>query len=158
MEQEKKSSLSWLFWLLLIIVVASITGTVVYNNEQSIREFMNPVEENSYQDTLVEDTVYGENASIQDILEFREHIKECNRIDSVYLHMPEVVLIDILTNYGTDISTADIVYIYESNPNTYNAVQSGARAEQYRQHIKIDSIRNYPPDTIPKKLNADNGN
>lgn len=156
MEQEKKSNFSWLFWLLLIIVVAGVTGLVVYNHEQTIREFMNP--EETHQNILVEDTVYEESTSIQDILEFREHIKECNRVDSVYLHMPEVVLIDILTNHGTSISPTDIVYIYENNPNIYNAVQSGACAEQCRQRMKLDSIRNYEPDTIPRKLSADNGN
>ena len=77
--------------------------------------------------------------SIAEILQWRENTKELQRIDSVYLNMPDVILIDILLQHGTSLSYADIVYIYESNPETYNLIQSGARAQRYKDSIATTS-------------------
>lgn len=73
--------------------------------------------------------------TIQEILDGREHIKECQRIDSVFLTMPDVILIDILLQHGTSLSNSDIVTIYESNRERYNNVMSGARVQQYKDSL-----------------------
>lgn len=149
-EQQKKSH-NWIWWLIAIIAACTITGFLVHNNESKIDKFFSCVnnKELQEQETMHNDSVYAEDIeyTISDILEFRRHIRECNRIDSVYMNMPEVVLIDILMNYGTEMDPAEIVYIYESNPDTYNAVQSGARAQKYKEQFE--------PDSIPKKSDSD---
>ena len=43
-------------------------------------------------------------ASIQDVLRFREHVRELNKADSIFMTIPDVILIDILYNYGTELS------------------------------------------------------
>lgn len=151
--EEQKSSFSWVWWLVFLILACVITGFVVHKKGPEISKFINQKENDvKLQECIVdEDTTYTA-TSIQDVLEFREHIRECNRIDSIFLTMPDVVLIDILVNHGTELSNADIVYIYENNPDTYNAVQSGARAQKYKEQLNYKQIK---PDTIPKKAIMD---
>lgn len=66
-----------------------------------------------------------ENWSIEDHLIFRQEVKEANRVDSMYLTIPDEALIAILTNHGTDLSNHEIVYIYESNKLTYDNINLG---------------------------------
>ena len=147
---EEKSSKNWLLWLIITILACAVTGLVVYNNIDSIDRMMSgPSSESQIISELAEDTI-PETYSIAEILQWREHTKELQRIDNVYLNMPEVILIDILLQHGTSLSSADIVYIYESNPETYNLVQSGARAQQY-----LDSIKVNEPDELPQKAKPD---
>ena len=74
----------------------------------------------------------------------REQMREDRRVDSVFLAMPKVVLIDILMQHGTSLSIKDMVYIYESNTSTYNTVLSGARAQKYLD----DSIQTHVISTV----------
>lgn len=146
-DNEKKSSFSWVWWLILLILACILTGFIVHNNGPKIDSFFgfeNPEDTQKY--VVQEDTAIHV-TTIQEVLNFREHIRECKRIDSIFLTIPDVVLIDILANHGTHLSNTDIVYIYESNPDTYNAVQSGARSQKYKEQlehkqIKLDTILN----------------
>ena len=74
----------------------------------------------------------------------REQMREDRRVDSVFLAMPKVVLIDILMQHGTSLSIKDMIYIYESNTSTYNTVLSGAKAQKYLD----DSIKTNPLPTV----------
>ena len=74
----------------------------------------------------------------------REQMREDRRIDSVFLAMPKVVLIDILMQHGTSLSIKDMIYIYESNTSTYNMILSGARAQKYLD----DSIQTHVISTV----------
>lgn len=137
---EKKNN--WIWWLIALVFACTATGIVVHKYGEKVDKLFHhePVEEEML---CSEDTVYEEIPTIEDVLELRKDIREYQRIDSVFLAMPEVVLIDILMNHGTELSTQEIVSIYESNPETYNAVMSGARSQKFKEQIE--------PDTIPKK-------
>ena len=136
--EEKKNPFSWLIWFILTILVCIVTGLVVYNNTDKIDQIMS---ENSTESQIIDELSSEKEEvkkySIAEILQWREHTKELQRVDSVYLNMPDVILIDILLQHGTSLSYADIVYIYESNPETYNLIQSGARAQRYKDSISI---------------------
>lgn len=72
-----------------------------------------------------------ENWSIEDYLLFRQEVKETNRVDSIFLTMPNEALIAILTNHGTDLSNHEIVYIYESNKLAYDHINLGKEMSNY---------------------------
>lgn len=52
------------------------------------------------------------NPSINDILQMREELKYAVWVDSVYLTIPDSILIDILVNEGTQASVVSIVQKY----------------------------------------------
>lgn len=90
----------------------------------------------------------------EDVLQFREQIRECMRVDSVYMSMPDIVLLAILMNYGTDLSTTEIVTIYESNKDIYDTYLKEDRVKAYIKHITqtqhTDTIYNKPDTTYNK--------
>ena len=149
---------------ILVIIVALIAGTVAYFNVETIDKLTGyrPVRElNSQVDStaleiqheLVEQT---ENPTIVEYLQFREDIREQRRIENVFLDMPTVVIIDILTQHGTGLSVKDIVQIYESYPETYNTIQSGARAQRYMDSIDNKKAENIPIDSVIDSWNLPN--
>lgn len=121
----------------LCIVMIAIAAALVYMNWDKVKDVFGKDKTEYVQEiSTIEDSV----VTIQDILDEREALREERRIDSVFLTMHDVVLIDILMQHGTDLSIKDIVYIYESNNTIYNKVMSGARAQQYRDSLARDSI------------------
>lgn len=138
-------------WVVLItLALIGIMGAIIYAERENIANFLNGVNQEEVQEdhqVIIEEPV----TTIQDILDMREQMREDRRIDSVFLAMPKVVLIDILMQHGTSLSIKDIIYIYESNTSTYNTVLSGARAQKYlddsiQTHVILtvvnDSIQN----------------
>ena len=156
LEQRKPGMNGWAV-AILVIIIALIAGTVAYFNVETIDKItgFRPVEEQktdsaalSIQHELIEQ---AENPSIVDYLQFREDLREQKRVESVFMQMPTVVIIDILREHGTALSAEDIVGIYENYPEIYNIVQSGARSQQY-----MDSITNVNmPDELPKQAPID---
>lgn len=132
-------------WVVLLITLALIgmMGAIIYAKRENIANFLNGVNQEEVQEdpqVIIEEPV----TTIQDILDMREQMREDRRVDSVFLAMPKVVLIDILMQYGTSLSIKDIIYIYESNTSTYNTVLSGARAQKYLD----DSIQTHVISTV----------
>lgn len=118
---------------LIIVIAAAITiGTLVWRNSNTTDKDES-VE--IIQNEIVSDTV--ENHSIEDYLQFRNGMKQQQEAEQIFLNMPDVVLIDILLQHGTELSPYDIGEIYMNYPDTYNEVQSGARSQRY-----LDSINN----------------
>lgn len=151
MENEmnrRTKPLSIIVWIVATVCLLMGIAAVVYEEHDTIENYLHGENQEVVQDTLqMEEPVY----TIQDYVEIRNQMKEDRRIDSVFLAIPDVVLIDILSQHGTDLSITDIVYIYESNSTVYNNVMSGARAQKYLE----DSIQKIPKDTaktdiIPK--------
>ena len=131
-------------WVVLItLALIGMMGAIIYAERENIANFLNGVNQEEVQEdpqVIIEEPV----ATIQDILDMREQMREDRRIDSVFLAMPKVVLIDILMQHGTSLSIKDMIYIYESNTSTYNTVLSGARAQKYLD----DSIQTHVISTI----------
>jgi hypothetical protein len=135
--------------LSLVIAIASLflTSMLLYLNRNEVSQLISSNKTN--QEQIIEEPNMVETESvptIQEILDGREYIKECQRIDSVFLTMPDVILIDILLQHGTSLSNSDIVTIYESNKERYNNVKSGAMIQQFKDSLyKIKEHK----DTIP---------
>lgn len=131
-------------WVVLItLALIGMIGAIIYAERENIANFLNGVNQEKVQEdpqVIIEEPV----TTIQDILDMREQLREDRRIDSVFLAMPKVVLIDILMQHGTSLSIKDIIYIYESNTSTYNTVLSGARAQKYLD----DSIQTHVISTV----------
>lgn len=147
METENKKSYSWIWWLIGLIAACTLTGFIVHTNGPKIDEFFGheyPVESQE----VVEDTTVYDVPTIQEVLEFRRQAQELKRADSLFLTIPDVVLIDILSNHGTELSSYDIMCIYEGNPKIYNAVQSGARAQLFKESLP-DSLSKQPQPDVP---------
>lgn len=81
------------------------------------------------------------------VLQFRELLRECQRVDSVYMSIPDVVLLAILINHGTDLSNTEIVTIYESNKDIYDIYLREDRVKEYIKHI----VKTKSADTIYSK-------
>lgn len=125
-------------WVVLItLALIGMMGAIIYAERENIANFLEVQEDPQ---VIIEEPV----TTIQDILDMREQMREDRRVDSVFLAMPKVVLIDILMQHGTSLSIKDIIYIYESNTSTYNTVLSGARAQKYLD----DSIQTHVISTI----------
>lgn len=131
-------------WVVLItLALIGMIGAIIYAERKNIANFLNGVNQEEVQEdpqVIIEEPV----TTIQDILDMREQMREDRRIDSVFLAMPKVVLIDILMQHGTSLSIKDMIYIYESNISTYNTVLSGARAQKYLD----DSIQTHVISTV----------
>lgn len=131
-------------WVVLIaLALIGMMGAIIYAERENIANFLNGVNQEEVQEdpqVIIEEPV----TTIQDILNMREQMREDRRVDSVFLAMPKVVLIDILMQHGTSLSIKDMIYIYESNTSTYNTVLSGARAQKYLD----DSIQTHVISTI----------
>lgn len=131
-------------WVVLIILaLIGMIGAIIYAERENIANFLNGVNQEEVQEdpqVIIEEPV----TTIQDILDMREQMREDRRVDSVFLAMPKVVLIDILMQHGTSLSIKDMTYIYESNTSTYNTVLSGARAQKYLD----DSIQTHVISTV----------
>lgn len=131
-------------WVVVtILALIGMIGAVIYAERKNVANFLNGVNQEEVQEdpqVIIEEPV----TTIQDILDMREQMREDRRVDSVFLAMPKVVLIDILMQHGTSLSIKDMIYIYESNTSTYNTVLSGARAQKYLD----DSIQTHVISTI----------
>lgn len=131
-------------WVVVtILALIGMIGAVIYAERKNVANFLNGVNQEKVQEdpqVIIEEPV----TTIQDILDMREQMREDRRVDSVFLAMPKVVLIDILMQHGTSLSIKDIIYIYESNTSTYNTVLSGARAQKYLD----DSIQTHVISTV----------
>lgn len=136
-----------IFWsILFALVLAIFVGVSVYLGHDRIAESINPEKENVSQEpqTEVEPVL-----TVQDVLQARNDLKESQRVDSVFLSLSDVILVDILMTHGTSLSIADIVNIYESNKSRYKDVQHGAiiQKDVITPMLSVDSARN-PRDSL----------
>lgn len=131
------------WWLLVAIAVMIATGVIVFLCHEPIAKIVTSEDESVCIDTVkaVEPVL-----TIQEVLKFREDVREGMRIDSIFLAMPEAILIDILMTHGTSLSNSDIVYIYESNKEHFKDVLKGA-VIQRDIIIPMDSVKN-PRDSL----------
>lgn len=86
------------------------------------------------------DTVYNYVPTVHDVLNEREEYKRALWVDSVYLNMPEQILVQMLVSKGTTISITEIVEDYIANKDFY-----------HNTILKSMNIqKKYIPDSIPR--------
>lgn len=143
----KNSAVTWGLATILIILGMLIASVLTFIHYNKVNDLINSEKNNAEQ--FYVDTAYTETVpTIQEILQFREDTRYYMHVDSVFLTMPDVVLIDILRQHGTSLSNSDIVTIYESNRDTYNKVMSGARSQHYKDSLdKLSNNYNNIKDT-----------
>lgn len=132
-------------WLLVAIAAVIATGVIVFMCHEPIAKIVTSEDESVCIDTVkaVEPVL-----TIQEVLKFREDVKEGMRIDSIFLAMPDAILIDILMTHGTSLSNRDIVTIYESNKSHFKDILKGAVIQ--RDIITpTDSVKN-PRDSLKR--------
>ena len=83
--------------------------------------------------------------TVHDVLEERNDWKYQNFVDSVYLCMPEQVLVQMLVSKGTMISPQEIVEDYLSNKQFYH--------DTILKSMNIQ--KQYIPDSLPQKDKPD---
>lgn len=133
-----KTSNKVVWWVLLFLAIIAVGTVVIYHERDKVANLFISEKEEAEQVAVPEEE-YVE--TVQDILAMRDEMRLNKHIDSVFLTMPEVILIDILINHGTSMSIKDIVTIYESNKPTYNVVLSGAKSQIYKDSLdKLDTI------------------
>lgn len=127
-ETKGKFKLMLVLWIVTVVITACIaTGVMVFMKHNDITKIISDGTETVYTDTVTTDkSVY----TVQDILDFRENLKEGIRIDSIFLTLPEPILVEILMNMGTSLSNKDIVYTYEGNKEYYNNILKGANIQK----------------------------
>lgn len=131
---------NWIYGLILTVIVAIITAFVTYNNTDKIDRLIGCEQTYESQDSIVKINPETNVFTVQDYLKFRNGIKEDKRKDSIFLTMPEVILVNILENIGTDLTSHEIVDIYERYKDVYDKVLSGANSQITIETLK-DSIQ-----------------
>lgn len=131
-----------IFWsIVFAIALAIFVGAVAFLGHDKIAKVINLEEDCASQEIV--DTI-APVPTVQDVLQFRYNIRESQRIDSVFMAIPDAVLVDILMTHGTCLSNTDIVSIYESNRERYSIVNIGAL-------IQKEVLDNSPTDTIQRE-------
>ena len=118
-------------FVMLIIISVALAGGLYFGNKR-----LNKIEDLLILTDDGSEPVIQQEVTIADILQYREDVRHFKYIDSIYMTMPDVVLIDILVNHGTLISNEEIVNIYLSNPDTYNKKKSQQRYDGYKEFVK----------------------
>lgn len=133
------------FAILLITLIVLISGGTIFMYEMNKEEYPNiiPVENMEVDShNVIEET------TIDDVLQARQNILQCQYYDSVFLHMPEIPLIAVLMKLGTDASNTEIAREYLNNRKIYDNVQLGAQIEDMRK-------KQFEPDSLPKQPKQD---
>lgn len=132
----RKPSNKSFWWIIVAIVVIIATNVIVFVKHDSINKVVESKINQQKTELVCSDTA---------------DVKEGMRIDSIFLLMPEPILIGILMTHGTSLSNGDIVYIYESNKSHYNSIKTGADIQKnfINSVSKNDSVRN-PRDSLKR--------
>lgn len=119
---EKKPIITWLDAMKLAIgIMIGLTSTLLIIIEISDNDSTPKTSEMN--DTIYDESYYNEYyaiPSVEDCLNRREELRYALWVDSVYLAMPEDVLIRILVNKGTQVSVNEIVKEYVKNKEQYH--------------------------------------
>lgn len=121
---EKKPIITWLDAMKLAIgIMIGLTSTLLIIIEISDNDSTPKTSEMNDHDTIYDESYYNEYyaiPSVEDCLNRREELRYALWVDSVYLAMPEDVLIRILVNKGTQVSVNEIVKEYVKNKEQYH--------------------------------------
>jgi len=79
--------------------------------------------------------------TVHEVLQEREYFKHIAFVDSCYLHLPDAILINILTKIGTTAEIEEVINEYVKNKSLYD--------EAYKQILIYNKYN--APDSLPKE-------
>lgn len=123
----------YLFVLLLAIV--AILALYLFTGCSNRRQVTTSDDEDSIE-------IAEEQPKVSDILELREELRLSKWIDSVYLAMPEQIIVAILVTEGVNKTPKQIVQTYITNKDFYDNIIKKS----------MDAQKEYLPDSIPRSL------
>ncbi len=94
--------------------------------------------------TFETDTVETAPLTVAEVLQRRDDMRLCEYEDSIWLTMPDEIIVQICVNKGTDLSQYEIVETYLQNKEFYDGFVKGSRyvKEHKESDIPItDSIK-----------------
>ena len=125
-------------YFVILLICAVLLGSCVNTKK--------PIIDESVESDSIEQCEYNWVPTVHDILEERKELKYSLWVDSVYLNMPEQILIQMLVSKGTTISIMEIVEDYIKNKDYYH--------DTILKSMNIQ--RQYIPDSLPKKSKTQN--
>lgn len=134
-------------YFVILIICAVLLGSCSHMAQRHIDE--------SIDTDSIEQCEYEYVPTVHDVLEQREELKYALFVDSVYLNMPEQILVQMLVSKGTTISITEIVEDYLENKEFYhNTILKSMNIQKkyIPDSLSKTSIPNDPTknkDTIP---------
>lgn len=119
-------------YFVLLLICAVLLGSCSHMAQRHIDE--------SIDTDSIEQCEYEYVPTVHDVLEQREELRYALFVDSVYLNMPERILVQMLVSKGTTISIIEIVEDYLANKEFYHDTILKS----------MDIQRKYIPDSLPK--------
>lgn len=119
-------------YFIILTLCAVLLGSCQHIRHQQIDE--------SVEIDSVELCEYNPVPTIQEVLEERKELQYALWVDSVYLNMPEQILVNMLVSKGTTISIVEIVEDYWANRKFYH--------DTILKSMNIQ--KKYIPDSVPK--------
>ena len=110
--------------ILFYLVVACIFQ--IEDEQEEVDNVEYPIVDDSYFDKYI--------PSIEDILQEREGLRYSRMVDSVYLTIPDEILISILMNKGTNASHITIVEEYLTKKEDYHKNLDKVKAKEANNH------------------------
>lgn len=126
---------NYLYYVMLVIMAALMLSCTPNKR---------PIIEESVESDSIEQYYYV--PTVHDVLEERNELKYALWVDSVYLNMPEQIIMHMLVTKGTTISVTEIVEDYWANKEFYH--------DTILKSMNIQ--KQYLPDSLPKKSKPDN--
>lgn len=120
-----------LFYVLSAICMIAIASVVVFTVEyyKAQKEKIEEVLDVEQEEII---------PSVSDVLILKREMQYANHCDSVFLTMPDLILVNIITNFGTDLTISQIVDIYESNREVYNKVLDGVESKKLLDSLQTE--------------------
>lgn len=120
MSEFKKLSSLLLLSLLALFIISCVSFIVCKNYPYIDSKLCG--DDTEYEQVVQEDTCTNEVLTVDEYLDFYKNIKELRKSDSIYYTIPVPQMRAILENFGTDLSTTQIVDIYRSNRKLYDEI------------------------------------
>ena len=120
MDEFKKLG-SLMLLVILALFIISCVSFIVCKNYPYINSKLCD-NDTECEQVVQEDTCTNEVLTVDEYLDFYENLKELRKSDSLYYAIPVSQMRAILENFGTDLTTTEIVNIYRSNRKLYDDI------------------------------------
>lgn len=120
MDEFKKLSSLMLLTILALFIISCVSFIVCKNYPYIDSKLCG--NDTECEQVVQEDTCTNEVLTVDEYLDFYENLKELRKSDSLYYAIPVSQMRAILENFGTDLTTTEIVNIYRSNRKLYDDI------------------------------------